>query len=109
MHTKTPWQLVRDDNREEYRILAKPEHEGAVGMHELATINFGFTEPFESQTHANAKLMAAAPDLLAVCKSLRGLLEKEGIDWQTRYGFESYWPNQKKLDQLDAAISKATT
>ncbi len=64
-HTPGPWEAYRDDEREEYSIgksLAR------LGTRLVATVQFGFDEPAESEQHANARLIAAAPDLLALAK-----------------------------------------
>ena len=63
--TPGPWEACRDNEREEYSIgksLAR------VGIRLIATVQFGFDEPAESEQHANAHLIASAPDLLAVAK-----------------------------------------
>lgn len=69
-HTPGPWRLKRDANREEYSVNVPPKDPGAVGYLQIASLNFGFDEPFESQQHANARLIAAAPDLLAALKKI---------------------------------------
>jgi hypothetical protein len=59
-HTPGPWTAERDDDREEYTI-GVPQ---AIGTRQVVTVAFGYSEPAETEQHANASLIAAAPDLL---------------------------------------------
>jgi hypothetical protein len=92
-HSQGPWLLKRDVNREQYSIRLQPSEPGAVGYREVCTIQFGYTEPAESEQHANARLIAAAPDLLAAAKRLRRVINDH--------------VSLADVDALDAAIAKA--
>ena len=56
--------------------------------------------------NANAKLIAAAPDLLAACESARTIIT---IARQTKSGQCNAGPWADLIDKLSAAIAKATT
>lgn len=93
-HTPGPWRLKRDANREEYSVNVPPKDPGAVGYLQIASLNFGFDEPFESQQHANARLIAAAPDLLAALKAMMSYYDTPSAPWAL-------------LDPARAAIARA--
>ena len=61
-HTPGPWGLDNDARRERYEIGINAD----VGVRIVCSVEYGFDEPFESQQHANARLIASAPDLLAL-------------------------------------------
>jgi hypothetical protein len=65
-HTPGPWLLYRDNRRERYDIGVK----GQFALRLVAEVQFGFSEPAEREQHANARLIAAAPDLLEALKRL---------------------------------------
>lgn len=73
MHTPGPWVAKRDDNREEYEI-GVPRADGVMRL--VATVSFGYSEPAETEQHANAALIAAAPDLL---KTLRRIADEDFV------------------------------
>jgi len=80
-HTAGPWKGIKFEGEENYVITTEA---GTPGMHrEIATVPFGFTEPAETEQHANAKLLAAAPQLLA---SLREL-HKDIEEWARDFGY----------------------
>jgi hypothetical protein len=56
----------------------------------------GFGLRGDPEMQANARLMAAAPDLLAACERAKECLDKFGLDWLG-----------KGPDPLEAAIAKA--
>lgn len=61
-HTEGPWKLLKFDDNENYVVT---NQSGREGFHrEIATVAFGYSEPAETEQHANAKLIAAAPELL---------------------------------------------
>ena len=64
-HTPGPWHFYIHEPTSviEVGVPARP-----VGRKVVATLEIGFDEPFESQQRANARLIAAAPDLLALAK-----------------------------------------
>lgn len=63
-HTPGPWGIEMHNDT---LWIAIP---GTFGPKVIAEVDTGFDEPFESQQHANARLIAAAPDLLAALKEL---------------------------------------
>jgi hypothetical protein len=65
-HTPGPWKLERDNERERYFVTAQ----GKFAPYGIASVPFGFNEPFESQQHANAKVIEAAPDLAVALRAL---------------------------------------
>ena len=56
--TPGPW--LFDDEHEEVTSEARRRK----GLTRIATVNLGWSEPFNSEQNANARLIAAAPDLL---------------------------------------------
>lgn len=70
-HTPGPWQFEDQEPNEEIEIFVPAQ---PCGRYVIATVCYGYDEPFESQQRANAKLIAAAPELLAAAqKVLDGL------------------------------------
>jgi hypothetical protein len=66
-HTQGEWQLFRNDDREQYSVGIP----GDVGIRLIATVDFGYDEPAESEQHANASLITAAPSLLTALETIR--------------------------------------
>lgn len=64
-HTPGPWTAERDDSNERYDIGVPAD----VGIRLVAEVSFGYDEPAESEQHANAALIAAAPDMLAALRT----------------------------------------
>ena len=88
--TPGPW--LFDDEHEEVTSEARRRK----GLTRIATVNLGWSEPFNSEQNANARLIAAAPDLL---EALKALLERYALAIGNE-GIECY--------QARAAIAKAT-
>jgi len=98
-HTKGPWQVVyplNDLSITEIRTL-RDEQTGHV-----ATIGVSFVD---SETQANARLIAAAPDLLAALKRTLARLESHTASIET---CDLPSGTELALDQARAAIAKAT-
>jgi len=92
-HTPAPWQTSLTDDTVVIHI-------GADGVHyEVATIDGDYNEPdLWPVMEANARLIAAAPDLLALAHQYRDdLRHPPTADSITR-----------RLAAIDAAIAKAT-
>lgn len=70
-HTPGPWECYHDDGREEYKI--GHERDVPVGIRHIATVSLGYDEPVETEQHANAHLISAAPEMYGLCKEL--------LDW----------------------------
>lgn len=65
-YTKGPWKLLRFDKREEYVVTTES---GERDFHRaIASLPFGYLEPVEKEQHANARLIAAAPQMLGALK-----------------------------------------
>lgn len=83
-HTPGPWKLLKNEDSEEYTVTTK---DGEPNYHRgLASVSFGFSEPVETEQHANAKLIAAAPEMFAILDELEDSFGKE------------IYPEQKKED-----------
>jgi hypothetical protein len=88
-HTSGPWKSIKFGENETYVIT---NDAGTPGVHrEIATVSFGYSEPAETEQHANAKLIAAAPELLEALKMAEG-----------------YVVGLKNQEMVAAAIAKAT-
>lgn len=102
--TLGPWIADRDDSREEYVIGVR---EGVpIGIREIATVQFGFDEPADTEQHANARLIAAAPEMLEALRSA-----EEGL--RSCYQVCDYPANGRSsqdhaLREVRDAIAKAT-
>lgn len=92
-HTPGPWQEVTDDDGNEWVV---PKGHTPNDMH---TYFIGDLESTCSECHANAHLIAAAPDLLEACKAALECLEilDDDVDYLSR----------DEVRQLRAAIKKA--
>ena len=60
-HTPGPWTYRDEANREEVWIGVPGR---SIGMMVIATVQYGFTPPANLEQQANARLIAAAPDML---------------------------------------------
>ncbi len=69
-HTPGPWTIYNTDG---LKILKNWRVKGSVG-YQVCTMNTATTTEEE---YANARLIAAAPDLLEACKRALAVLEKE--------------------------------
>lgn len=78
-----------------FLVVAPGVPEGIYGGREICHTGQGRTTSAEAES--NAKLIAAAPELLAACIQVRDYLNKMDLDWGGR-----------GEDPLDAAIAKAT-
>jgi len=69
-HTPGPWKYRDEQGREEVWIGVPGQ---AIGMKVIATVQYGFTPPANLEQQANARLIAAAPELYQICR--------EVLDW----------------------------
>lgn len=101
-HTPGPWQVFGEEKLEqEYRIRIDSISDGVVRSGPVAFAkSYGPLWPSSlPESEANARLIAAAPDLLEACRTIFGSLKWEESRSGTTYnGYE----------QLAAAIAKAT-
>lgn len=106
-HTPGPWEAERDDNRELYDI---GHRRTPIGQRCVASVTFGYDEPAETEQHANAKLIAAAPELLEALSALE--VAANGADYCYRKRPENFAVALKSLtdaaDKARAAVEKAT-
>jgi hypothetical protein len=68
-HTPGPWHIEERTDMEGYWIAIP----APIGRKVIAEVDTGFDEPWDSMQHANAHLIAAAPDMYSICKEL--------LDW----------------------------
>jgi hypothetical protein len=120
-HTPGPWKLLKNEDREEYTVTTK---DGKPNYHRgLASVSFGFSEPVETEQHANAKVIAAAPDLLEACKTMAEWFKREHEGFpnagkvrttpEGEAAWRKWWEENLRLcdlaeTQANAAIIKAT-
>ena len=69
MNKHTPGEWFFDDEHEEVTA----ESRRRKGLTRIATVNLGWSEPFNSEQIANAHLIAAAPDLLEALQMLMSI------------------------------------
>ena len=93
--TPGPW--LFDDEHEEVTSEARRRK----GLTRIATVNLGWSEPFNSEQNANARLIAAAPDLLEALQDVDALWMHHSI----AHGDGKIGPLHEKVI---AAIAKAT-
>lgn len=90
-HTPGPWLFDEESGAiTTHKRIAK-------GITRITTVRLGWAEPFESEQIANARLIAAAPDLLEALQLCR---------WHM-YEHASNTPDNA-FEKLCAAIAKAT-
>lgn len=88
-HTPGPWEV-----RDKFYV-------GRPGRMSLATLCAGDVEAADVETHeANGRLIAAAPDLLAACKTALAYV---------RVSYLEDGEQLEMIEQLEAAIAKAET
>ena len=68
-HTPGPWRAIQK-SMEEFDIVG-PEHKNRDDCQYIAEVFGIWADAFTSQGSANARLIAAAPDLLAACEAIR--------------------------------------
>lgn len=116
-HTPGPWKIIAFVPDERYEIAT--EKSTSSFYRSVATVTFGYSEPAETEQHANARLIAAAPELLEACTTMAEWFRKEkagfGKDRSTPEGeseWREWWEEQLRLCdqseiQANAAIAKA--
>ena len=104
-HTSGPWQLIGSHESEGfdcYWIKAQPSPFLRGFTKDVATV----TGPQGGVAEANARLIAAAPDLLAALREAREALHFHYVEWDGEP--EDAVPLQLARSRCDAAIAKAT-
>lgn len=87
-HTPGPWEDIINDEGELWVVIDNGDHD----------IFIGDMEDTCGECHANAQLIAASPDLLAVCEALVNVADGKG-DLE-----RDYW---KAVEMARTAIAKA--
>ena len=94
LHTPGPWAIRRGHSIVEIRTVA--------GLEIAATTGGAYWSNFSDEAHANARLLAAAPELLDVAEGAERLIAGDltGIEWKCEC--------RVFLKAARAAIAKAT-
>ena len=108
-HTPGPWEALKDNNR--WTIFLPDSY---LGNHIAYTSNGGVSE---DQEEANARLIAAAPDLLEALEQARttiAMLRRNVVTEIERHDGLFRWEGvpevlQFRIDQCDAAIARASS
>ena len=103
-HTREPWEL-RETHEDQIEISTKSR----AGMAPIATVEVGFKEPFDSEQRAYARLIAAAPDLLAALEADEAAFAMtigDGRDHATR-ARRKLEATVKARQMMRAALAKA--
>lgn len=111
-HTPGPWELETVDPGAEWHIHA-PTIGFADGRWDSMAIIYGDDDVWEegkrAEGHANAYLIASAPDLLAALTALVGVIDDSSgvIDYRGNGNFAP-WSELPAMAQAQQAIAKAT-
>ena len=97
MHTPGPWNIEEDSMRDELSI---GHNRVSVGRREIALVGVGYEEDIDQEQRANARLIAAAPELLEALQTL--------VTFSDFNDEESHATFVRQLDGARAAIAKAT-
>jgi len=98
-HTPGPWEikLSRDDEGTLCHI-GTPDKIARCGQHVCQINGWGFDYDADKEQQANARLIAAAPDLLAACKRISEAFKNAPHETQNAY--QGIWTD------IDNAIAK---
>lgn len=77
-HTKGPWKADITREPEEFAVIVGVG--GASGTMVVAEIATGINDKWTPEDEANARLIAAAPELLAALRELLALGQQESIE-----------------------------
>lgn len=94
-HTQGPWQVQVEMSGDGVEIISDAM---PMGVAELATVHSSAEYAATLPAQANARLMAAAPQLLAALLEARADLRRRHVDWDHACGLAS---------TINAAISAA--
>lgn len=102
-HTPAPWIIRPDDfNQDRWEITSMKRIEDSIV--EIAVVNTGWSEPFNSEMVANAQLIAAAPEMLEVLQKIIEANE-DTLDIYNEYAFDEF---EKVIEEVKSVIAKAT-
>jgi hypothetical protein len=95
-HTPGPWLVKYAETRVRWPVIYVKDDTYEDGEHEIAEINDHVAQnintsikpqwvahPDKAEGEANARLIAAAPDLLAACRVVKAHIEELREAWQT--------------------------
>lgn len=100
-HTPGPWKIQEYDDA----VIIENGFSGPV--RELARV-FTINPVTSNEDHANARLIAAAPDLLESCRSAQFTLYAAILDLKgARFNYIA-GKLQEELRRMEAAVAKAT-
>ena len=76
-HTPGPWEFsTHYDHPKDYAITAPDGQTVAIALRVFERNSMDGWTPLDKKTEANARLIAAAPDLLAACKNIQDNFDK---------------------------------
>ncbi len=107
-HTPGPWTVIKSNDKSKYAVNWLEISPGVVSSSEYSTSRWGESETYCGVriTEANARLIAAAPDLLAVARQIEWLAtageDRDGVPYQPT---ASDW--MRLWSQARDAIAKA--
>lgn len=105
-HTPGPWKLLDFENDERYEVTTMESTKGFYRS--VATVSYGYSEPADTQQHANAKLIAAAPELLSALENLVFTAQKMWDDAKPLKDTALVTVTHPMIEEARAAIAKAT-
>ncbi|OEU68418.1 MAG: hypothetical protein BBJ57_02315 [Desulfobacterales bacterium PC51MH44] len=98
-HTPGPWQKIQSVKDRKTFIIQAHKSQGAFGSYQIAKVKSALNADFP-MTKENAKLIAAAPDLLEACQAAKHR------HWLKRKSFTEN--DHDLMNMLSDAIKKAT-
>lgn len=101
-HTPGPWEVLTDEPDSYCAIESNGLTVATIEGMDVYAVAEEDCYDYGPVTAANARLIAAAPELLAACQSL--LRDMRAVDAAGQYGLEL----QVSMDQAYKAIAKAT-
>jgi hypothetical protein len=98
-HTPGPWHIIEAESQEGYAELVVTSTHNAVGLDDdVGCFVYGGTDDLQKVKRANARLIAAAPDLLAALEA--------ALPWMMNISVEHGFAADV-LDDMRLAIAKA--
>lgn len=77
-HTKGKW-FAKDDPMFEQKVVTAASRQGMI---DICTIPTGFDGYIEGEQHANARLIAAAPELLEALKGVVKVADRDTVEFR---------------------------
>ena len=110
-HTPGPWDIregFRSDTWEVFPTRGAPPDDGFSAWAELATVVADYNDDDMSEGEANARLIAAAPELLAALQALDLLIDFNDDEIGTVWMFDDISEMRAAIELANLAIAKAT-